>query len=586
MLGYDIHEMLSLRPWDIAPGLDERDCRSAFKDFTEAYAPFETRLRRKDGSEYDAEVDAAGMTMDGAPVIVATIRDISVRKEANAKLREVQRMVGLGRWTWDVGTGEVEWSDEVYRIFGLDPKSFTPHIDSILALSARWPEDQARGQELVRKAMESREQGSYDQKFLRPDGTTGYYHSTFQGEYDDHGELRRIRGAVLDITERKRAVEQAEAASKTKSAFLANMSHEIRTPLNGLVGMLQLLDTTSIDSEQKEYVDNALLSSKRLTNLLGDILDLSRIEAGKMPLANLPFNFRDTMNALVELFKPAVADKGLELDVRLDPDIPETLVGDQTRLQQVLTNLIGNAIKFTDQGGIDVRVHSLSPIRTDESRLLFSVSDTGIGFSEDLLDELFSPFTQAETTITRKFQGAGLGLSITKRLVDLMGGNMAVASEENKGTAFHFSLSLKRDDAEGHPLPVQEEHAVSVRLNLLVVEDDRISALATTGMLKQLGHKAYTATDGAQALDMLKQGSYDLVLMDIQLPDMDGVEVTRAIREGEAGEGLANIPIVAMTAYAMVGDRERFLQSGMDGYLGKPVDRRDLHQAISTVLSR
>ena len=576
MLGYSADEILSLRSGDIDPALNERELRSAF----------ETRLRRKDGSEYDAEVCAAAMTIEDVPVIIATIRDITVSKEANERLREAQRMIGLGRWTWDVGTGEVEWSDEVYKIFGLDPESFTPHIDSILALSALWPEDQARGQELIRKAIESREQGSYDQRFLRPDNTTGYYHSTFQGEYDDQGTLTRIRGAIMDITERRRAVEQAEAANRAKSEFLANMSHEIRTPLNGLMGMLQLLDSTSIDSDQKEYLENALLSSKRLTHLLGDILDLSRVEAGKMPLAMSPFNFKDAMNALAELFKPAAAEKRLKFTFRLDPDIPATLIGDQTRLQQVLTNLIGNALKFTDQGHVEVHASRLSPVRPNESRLLFSVSDTGIGFADDLTDELFSPFTQAETNITRKFQGAGLGLSITKRLVELMGGTMAVESEPGKGTVFHFSLPLKTVTAEADSQPVHEDHAMSVRLNILVVEDDGMSALATTEMLKQLGHKARTATDGRQALDRLKQEGFDLVLMDIQLPEMDGVEVTRAIRKGEAGEKQASIPIVAMTAYAMAGDRERFLQSGMDGYLGKPMDRHDLYQAISAVLSR
>ena len=281
IIGYSLEEIspISIETWVRFCHPDDlqesnRLLNECFQGRTEFFKA-ETRMKHKDGS-WVWILDrgrVASWTEDGKPEwMYGTHQDITERKKAEEELREVQQMAGLGRWTWEVKTGEVEWSDEVFRIFRLDPETFTPQIDSILALSAPWPEDQARGQELIQKAVQSHEQGKYDQRFLFPDGSTGHYHSTFQGEYDDNGDLVRIKGSVLDVTERKQAVESAEAANKAKSEFLANMSHEIRTPLNGLIGMLQLLQTTTVDPEQVEYIDNALLSGRRLTRLLGDIL--------------------------------------------------------------------------------------------------------------------------------------------------------------------------------------------------------------------------------------------------------------------------------------------------------------------------
>ena len=526
----------------------------------------------------------ATWTEDGKPEwMYGTHQDVTERKRVEEQLREVQRMAGLGSWTWDVDTGDVSWSEEVYKIFGLEPRKFTPKIDSILSLSSPWPEDQARGLELVRRAMNSREQGHYDQRFLRPDGSTGYYHSTFQGEYDSDGRLVRIKGSVLDVTERNRALEQAEAANQAKSEFLANMSHEIRTPLNGLMGILQLMKITPLNNEQVGFIDNAMQAGKRLTGLLGDILDLSRIEAGKMTIVKEPFDFKDAMDAVVQLFEPIAAEKGLKLKVHIDPSIPGRVVGDTPRLQQVLTNLVGNAIKFTPEGSVDITAYYLKPVNGTEPRVLFSVSDTGIGIPDDMLGKLFKPFSQVEEKYTRKFQGAGLGLAISRRLVGLMGGTMAVESGEGLGAVFHFCLPLKPEEAFVPESP-GEVAVVLDSLKILLAEDDEISAIATIRLLEGMGHKVICVIDGELVLEKLREDHFDLVLMDVQMPRLDGVEATSKIRGGAAGKGNAGIPIVAMTAYAMAGDKEQFLKSGMDGYLSKPLDMGELKAVLSSVL--
>ena len=399
------------------------------------------------------------------------------------------------------------------------------------------------------------------------------------------------RQALARAREEARA---ARAASEAKNGFLANMSHEIRTPMNGVLGMSTLLMDTPLTDQQREYVGTIRTSARSLLAILNDILDFTKIESGKIEFENEPFALRELIEGVLDVVRPAAEEKGLELGYRIAPEAPENLVGDSVRVRQVLVNLVSNAVKFTHEGRVFVE---LDAARTTQERfeMHFSVSDTGIGISEDKLDRLFRVFSQVDASTTRRYGGTGLGLAICKRLCEAMGGRIWVESAEGRGSTFHFTVlgdaapaSRQATAEEKKPIDGERRHGQNRSdqsrpdhgedLRILLAEDDRVNQRVAMLMLEGLGYRADLATNGEEVLEALSREPYDIVLMDVQMPAMDGFEATRRIREGHIERPQPYI--IAMTAHSMRGDEERCLEVGMDDYLSKPIEIEKLVGAL------
>ncbi|MYL84946.1 PAS domain S-box protein [Desulfovibrio aerotolerans] len=419
------------------------------------------------------------------------------------------------------------------------------------------------------------------------------------GKQDRYGEddVRRLtllgEGVLNHVKDRRReqdltrARRQAEAASQAKSGFLANMSHEIRTPLSGIIGLAQMTLTQNPRPEIRENLELILDSSRALLAIVNDILDFSKIEAGKMEFLPVDFDLRDTLDRTMKPFQFSARQKGLTLTVRFDKQVPDMVHGDPDRIMQVVRNLVGNALKFTDQGDVEVEV---SLARSGDPMLVAcSVRDTGIGIPEDRQHELFQIFSQLESTRTKRFVGTGLGLAISRRLVEMMGGSIDVESLAGQGSTFTFTVSLRPASEASRETPRPRPAAQSgsfAGLRVLLAEDNQVNRLFLKHFLTEAGCQVRLAESGGQVLEQLCQEPADLVLMDIQMPEMDGTEATRRIRDGEAGVAARDMPVVALTAYNMKGDRERFLSAGLDDYVSKPVDVEELFMVMRRVLDR
>lgn len=388
-------------------------------------------------------------------------------------------------------------------------------------------------------------------------------------------------GFEIDIDDLMQAKEAAESSSRAKSVFLANMSHEIRTPLNGIIGMLQLLESEISDKEHADYIAMAIKSSRRLTKLLSDILDLSRCESGKMIENKERFILANIKEAAYELFQTEIASRGTDFRFIISPSLPQVLIGDEGKIGQILFNLIGNALKFCT-GSVYVEVHPISPVLDNPIHVLLSVQDDGPGVPDEKVDEIFEPFSQLEMSYIRKFQGAGLGLSIVKRLASQLGANVCIDTELGNGSTFYVSLPLNNPyhDTINKINSYRESRKSTNKTNILLVEDDAVTRVVTKRQLEKKGFTVETANDGYDALLKLETKGYDLILMDIQMPNMDGIEATKKIRFSDNFDSRRNIPIIALTAYAMPGDRETFLAAGMNDYISKPVEINELVQAI------
>lgn len=444
---------------------------------------------------------------------------------------------------------------------------------------------------------------------MHRDGAERWVFEKGRGITGEDGAVRYLDGFIFDITERKKAeeelrrmneeierqavlarqlAEQAQQASKAKSEFLASMSHEIRTPMNAIIGMAEMLQESPLNEEQAQYVRVFKAAGENLLNIINSILDLSKVEAGQLTLESIPFSLRQVVGDVCAMMAARVDKKHVRLSCLAVSENCDAVIGDPTRVQQILTNLIGNAIKFTEQGSVEVKVNtekaSFGGEKDDLCLVHISVKDTGIGIPPEKQGMIFERFTQADSSVTRKYGGTGLGLSISRRLAELMGGRLWVESTPGQGSTFHFTLLLRIEDKTRQAAPPAKSEKAAVPeqrpLKILLVDDSDDNRLLVKTYLKGDAYQIDEAENGEQAVALFQSGLYDLVLMDMQMPVMDGYTATRAIRRWEEEQGKNRTPVIALTAYALTEDAAKSEEAGCDTHLTKPVKKAVLLEAI------
>lgn len=558
------------------------------------YHRFEWAHRRMNGEVFPVIVTLNPVHINNANALLVVWHDITAQKEAQqtimrneAMLADTQELTHSGSWEADLLTGENFWSKEAFRIFGLDPTEQGPK--SITFGKMIHPEDLALYKSVIEKTVNSGIISNIDLRIILPSGEIRYINAIGKPIMDRNGKVVKLYGAIVDITNRKniehdllKAKELAEYAAEAKSQFLSTMSHEIRTPMNAVIGFTNLLLRTNPSAEQSKYLDVLKFSGENLLVLINDILDFSKIEEGKIVFEQVDFSVEVLLDNIRAAMSPRAIEKGLQLKLLVDKDISGLFIGDPVRLGQIFTNLVTNAIKFTAEGKITLSATMVKKDR-EQTSIDFEVRDTGVGIAADKLDYIFERFTQASSDTTRKYGGTGLGLTITKRLIELQGGNIKVESELGKGSVFTFTLTF-RNSLVVKPVPGLMRDVSQMQslkgVSILMAEDNEVNILLVRQFMKLWDVECDFAKNGAEAVELVQLKDYNLILMDLQMPVLDGYEAARQIRLLPEDK-YKTIPIIALTASAMLDIKHKAFDSGMNDYVSKPFNPDLLYDKIA-----
>ncbi|WP_438447991.1 PAS domain S-box protein [Gorillibacterium sp. sgz5001074] len=597
-LGYTRGELIGKSPFDFSvPENKSALTRSLNQLLSEGQIVANTEHLTKAGDRIPVEASCHTFRLNGRNVILTVARDLTERKRAEEKLRESEarfRSLFMNMCSGFVYTRLLPGADglpedfEITEVNGAFEIWFGKSRDMLVGrrFSEVFPAGFASllGSLREKGDLERLGSGKVDFEYRTLETGNWFEVSAFCPEPGYAAVvLTDITGRKAAEQELLRSKEEAEVANKAKSGFLANMSHEIRTPINGIVGMLDLSLLNPVDAETRDFLETARSCAKSLMRIVEDILDFSKLEAGKLSMEQTGYSVRQVAEDTVKALQPAAGAKRLELRWEAGPEVPEAVIGDASRLGQVLNNLLHNAVKFTEVGSVRLSI-SAKPMEDRQTELRFTVRDTGIGIAARDMPKLFQPFSQVDASFTRNFGGTGLGLAISKQFVERMGGRIWAESEPGHGSCFTFTAVLPvADGYAGAPAGLADPGGPWETVRILVVEDDKVNRIVLEQMLKRRGYTVETAVNGLEAADRAHTGAYDLILMDIQMPVMDGLEAARRIRLREQGSD-RRTPIVAVTAHAMAEDRDKCLGAGMDGFLAKPVMLPQLYACIDGML--
>jgi PAS domain S-box-containing protein len=586
-LGYTWDEARRLRVWDWDPGESAERTPAALRRLSRADRPLDTTHRRKDGTTVDVELTFARVDFAGHGYVMAVARDATFRRQQERRQRELAELLrrvieevssGIGLFDADgrcvlasASLGRIFDAREapvpgLEALFGATYATIAPAVACALATG----EVQRRDVDLRTSADRA---ASLVVSFV-PVERGGRRHLLLTVQ--DVSEFRQVEHTL------RAASARAEAATQAKSAFLANMSHELRTPMNAILGLTRVLLDGALDDDQRGLASTVLSSAESLLELLNQLLDLSKIEAGRIELESLDFSPHELASSVERSLQPLAVAKALTLTVTVDPRIPTVVVGDPTRVRQLLMNLLGNALKFTPLGWVRAHI-GVGELAATHVELVLTVADSGIGIPAERLGALFQKFEQVDVSTTRRFGGTGLGLAITRELTRLMGGDVEVESEIGVGSTLRARFVVGRRARRWTETDSTPSNGVAVAArsyDVLAAEDNVVNQFVVRRLLESLGHRVDVVADGQGALAALATRRYDVVLMDCQMPTLDGYATARAVRAGASGVLDPSVPIIALTANAMVGDRERCLDAGMNDHLAKPIVRDALAQVL------